>query len=271
MANAEMTAVWNGPLVAAWAQQPDRYDAMLGALGLHALGAARLQPGEAVLDVGCGSGQLSRQAAERVAPGGRVLGIDVSGPLLDVARARAGSADYVQGDAQDHAFGERFDVVVSRFGVMFFEDPVAAFSNLRAVAGRLAFVTWQAAPRNAWVMTAVGALVPHVGIPRLAAPGEPSPFSLSDPARLRAVLERAGWQDVQVEPVEVPVLVGGPGDLDAAVGFYAQDTSILRLLRDVDPRQVEAGFRALREAVAERMSPDGLRLGAAAWVVTARA
>jgi SAM-dependent methyltransferase len=260
--------MWNGPYVAAWAQHPERYDAMLDQLGRQALDAARLQPGERVLDVGCGSGQLARQAAERVAPGGHVLGVDVSSALIDVARSRGG-ADYLLADAQEHAFEEGFDVVISRFGVMFFPDPVAAFTNLRRTGDRLCFVAWQAAPRNPWVMIAVGAMVPHVGIPRLAGPGDPGPFSFGDPARVRSVLAQAGWRDVAVTAVEQDVLVGGATDVDSAVDFFRQDTVIRMMLRDVDPAQQEAGFGALREAVELRISADGLRLGAAAWLVTA--
>lgn len=276
MANREMVELWNGPASEAWVLRPERYDGMLDHLGRLALDAAALQPGERVLDVGCGSGQLSQQAAERVAPDGKVVGVDVSAPLIALARERAAGNDrirFVECDAQEADVPhDAYDVVVSRFGVMFFDDPVTAFANLRAATapqGRMAFVCWQAPPHNEWVLTALGALVPHVGVPQLPEPGAPGPFAFADADHLRAVLTHAGWADVGIEGVQTTLIVGGPGTLDDAMEFYEQDAFGRRMLSDATPEQRAAGLAALREAVAPRMSDEGLRLGAAVWVVTA--
>lgn len=277
MANREMVELWNGPASEAWVVAPERYDGMLEHLGRLALDAAALQPGDRVLDVGCGSGQLSVQAAEQVAPDGRVLGVDVSSPLVALARQRAAGNDrvrFLECDAQEADVApEAHDVVISRFGVMFFDDPVTAFANLRAATapgGRLAFVCWQSALANEWVMTALGALVPHVGVPQLPAAGAPGPFAFGDADHLRSVLAQSGWTDVAVDGVETTLLVGGPGTLDDAMAFYEQDAFGRRMLAGAEPEQREAGLAALRDAAAARMTDEGLRLGAAVWVVTAR-
>lgn len=273
MPNREMDELWNGPASRAWVEAPDRYDRMLEGFLPVVLEAAALAPGDRVLDVGCGSGALARAAYDRVAPGGAVTGVDISAPLVELARERSPGVSFVHGDAQVHDLGSAtFDVLVSRFGVMFFDDPVAAFSNLhRAIrpTGRLAFVVWQPGPANPWVMTAIAALVEHVPMPDLPPPGAPGPFAFGDPDRVRSVLREAGWQDVAVEPVETSVLVGGPGDVDQVVAFYEQDAFGQLLLSKADQQQRTAARAALRQVVQERIASDGLRLGAAVWLVTA--
>jgi ubiquinone/menaquinone biosynthesis C-methylase UbiE len=159
--NAVQAEHWNGTEGHHWAAHHERYEAMLGPFGVHVLDAVEIQPGERVLDVGCGTGDLSLAAARAVGSADRVVGIDLSVPMLETARRRAstaglGNASFVAGDAQGHGFREsEFDVVVSRFGVMFFTDPVAAFTNLaRALrpGGRLGFVCWQDAGVNDWML-----------------------------------------------------------------------------------------------------------------------
>jgi SAM-dependent methyltransferase len=274
MANREMAELWNGPATASWVTTPDRYDRMLEDLGRRALDAAQLAAGDRVLDVGCGAGQLTREAARRVAPTGRVLGVDLSAPLVELARSRTDdpAVSYVVGDAQvDPVPDPPYDVVVSRFGVMFFDDPVAAFGNIRAAtgdAGRLSVVVWQAAAANEWVLTAVAAILPHVGPPDLPPADAPGPFSLAEPDRIHSVLGAAGWVDVNVRPVETTVLLG-TGDVDSVVRQYEDDLLGRLMLAKAEEDARGAARAALREALEPRMSAEGLRLGAAAWVVTA--
>jgi SAM-dependent methyltransferase len=276
MANQAMVELWNGPASEAWVSAPERYDGMLHELGLLVLDAARLQPGDRVLDVGCGSGQLSRDAAARVGPTGAVLGVDVSARLVALAEQRTAGAPvrHLVADAQvDDLPDAPFDVVVSRFGVMFFDDPTAAFAHLRDATtpgGRLAFAAWQGPLDNEWMLVPIGAIVPIVGPPDLPPPDAPGPFSFAEPARIRTVLEGAGWADVDVQPVETTVLVGGGGDVEQFVTYVEQDLLGQMLLRSADAQTRAAALAALREAVAPRMTEEGLRLGAKVWLVTAR-
>jgi SAM-dependent methyltransferase len=277
--NSEMVELWNSEASEAWSTRPERYDAMLGELGLLALDAAHLEPGERVLDIGCGAGQLTLQAAERVGPDGSVLGVDVAAGLLAVARRRAteaglGQVDLLQADAQDHAFpAVSHDVVLSRFGVMFFADPVSAFANLQATTrpgGRLAFVAWQPAPLNEWATVPLFAAMPHVGPPELPEPGAPGPFAFGDGARLRTLLTEAGWADVLLEDVQTTLSVGGARTADEAVDFIAADTFGQRILHSAAPGQREAALEALREAYEAHLVDGEVRVKAAAWIVTAR-
>ena len=276
MANDAMRELWNGSDSRAWIERPDRYDRMLGGLGLQALDAAELNQGERVLDVGCGSGQLARQAAERVGATGEVVGIDLSAPMVELAVARSEDLPQLRftvADVQtDELPGTGWDAIVSRFGVMFFDDPVTAFARLHAVAataGRLAFVAWQGPQHNEWVYTGLAAMVPHVGIPPIPAPGAPGPFAFADEGHVRDVLGRAGWSDVVVREVETTVSVGGGGDIDEVVAYYTEDTFGRNILAHADGATRARAVAALREVISARWTSDGLLLGAAAWVVTA--
>jgi SAM-dependent methyltransferase len=275
MPNTTMSELWNGAFGEPWVKAADRYDGMLTGLGQLALDAAALQPGESVLDVGCGSGQLSRQAAALVGPTGKVTGVDISEHLVALAGERSAEPgeSYQVGDAQDMALPpSAFDVVLSRFGVMFFDDPVAAFTNLRqatAAGGRLSMVVWQSPLVNPWVLTTLTAFVPHLGPPTLPPPGAPGPFAFADEARVRSVLADAGWQEVTVTPVETTVLVGGPGTLEEAIAFTTSDGFAKVMLAGASPEAREAAVQELRAAAAPSMTDEGLRLGAAVFVVQA--
>lgn len=273
--NDEMVALWNGETSSAWVTNPERYDVMLRPFTAMVLEAAALQPGERVLDVGCGVGALAFDAAARVGAEGEVLGVDVSAPMLALAAEQARRAEaplrFLEADAQVAGFEGSFDVVVSRFGVMFFADPVAAFANLLAAttpAGRLAFACWQAAPSNEWVLTALMALAPHVGAPQLPPPGSPGPFAFADPESTRAILKQAGWTDVDLEPRTTSMQIGGAG-LDEAVAFFRDDTFGRMLLGAAPAEQVEAALASLREALTPHLGDGGVHLTGAVWVVTA--
>jgi SAM-dependent methyltransferase len=278
MPNDEMRELWNSPTTQAWVDSPERYDGMLADLGRLVLDAAALQPGERVLDVGCGSGELALQAAQQVGAAGAVVGADISAALIANARGRADRAgadhvQFVEADVQVHDLpAGSYDAVVSRFGVMFFDDPVAAFANLhRATApgGRLSFVAWQAAPLNEWVLTAILAMLPHVGMPELPPPGAPGPFAFADEDHLRGVVTGSGWSDVQLRAVETTVLVGGGGSVEETLAYYEQDAFGRLMLEKADDVQRAAAREALREVIAQKSTDEGLRLGAAVWLVTA--
>jgi SAM-dependent methyltransferase len=276
-ANADQFDYWNGPDGEHWVAYELRFDAMLAPFVPHILDGAGIAADDRVLDVGCGNGATARAAAHRVS-NGRVVGVDISAPMVRRAQERArsngiGNVEFVHADAQTHAFNETFDAIVSRFGVMFFDDPVAAFTNLgRATSadGHLAFVCWQELFANEWVSVAGAALITHVGMPDFPPVGAPGPFAFADPDRVRNILTGTGFVDIGIDAIHEDVLIGGGLDVDATVEFIAEGGMGQRFLAGADPAAVEAGLDAVRQALAPYDSPDGVRMGSAAWLVTAR-
>jgi SAM-dependent methyltransferase len=239
-----------------------------------AIDALQPEPGMRVLDIGCGTGATTRSIAGRVAPGD-VVGVDISALMLELARSRSAStpnASFVEADVQTYAFeAGSFDAAFSRMGVMFFDDPVAAFMNVRGAlrpGGRLAFVCWQPASRNEWVSLPAEAVRPWVDL--LGGFLEPSgPFAFGERARLESVLGGAGFTDVALEDVRRPMLVGGRGDVDTAMRFLTASRVGKRIREEAtDP---DAALRAVHDALASRSTADGVPLTAAVWLVTARA
>ncbi len=268
---------WNGAASERWVKHQPQFDHAFEPFAGVLVKAAALRSGEQVLDVGCGCGTTTLTAARQVGPGGSATGLDLSNPMLARARARADglpNVRFICGDAGTHAFDRRFDVCVSRFGVMFFVDPVAAFCHLRHAlgpGGRLAFVCWRCMEENPWMM------IPFEAVLKAAqrAP-EPSsqgvgPFAFGERARVESVLADAGFATIDVQAFEADVLFSRAG-LDDAVTFSAHAGPAGRLLAEV-PEQVRiAGIQAIADALARHLAEDGeVRLGGAAWVVTARA
>jgi SAM-dependent methyltransferase len=281
IANTAQAEHWNtGEGVAHWIRNQARYDRMHAPFTAMILGAASLQPGGNVLDVGCGCGGTTLAAARLVAPG-QAVGLDLSGPMLARARADAEAAGlgnllFLQGDAQVHELEPaRFDVVLSRFGVMFFTDPVAAFANIRSATrpgGRLVFVCWQPLDANQWLQVPGAALGEHV--PPMAGFGSgdgPGMFAFADPDRIREILAAAGWQDVEITAEQAPILVGGGGTVDDAVEFLRTATMGRTMLAGVDVATADRAIASVRAALAPYADADGVRLGAAAWLVQAAA
>lgn len=276
MPNAEQTAYWNGEEAAHWVTHEDRYDAMLRPFVGPLLTAAGISESDRVLDVGCGCGATTRAAA-RVADHGAALGVDLSEPMLEYARSRAreekiGNARFEQADAQVHPFeAASFEVAISRFGVMFFADAVAALANIaRALrpGGRVAFVCWQDLLSNEWISVPGLAAAEHVPLPDLGAPGAPGPFSMADRARLDRLLLEASFADVHIEPVEEPLSVGR--EIEETVDFLRETGMGRALLAGADRAAASRALDAVREALVPYRTPDGVVLGSAAWLVTAR-
>jgi SAM-dependent methyltransferase len=276
--NADMATMWNGPGGDHWVTHAARHDRALAPYGRAALAAAGITPGDRVLDVGCGTGAMTRAAA-RLASEGSALGVDIGQPLVEEARAETtadgGPANvrFEQADAQVHPFpAGGFDVVLSRFGIMFFDDPVAAFTNLRrgmADGGRLAFACWQTLLVNDWMLVPMSAMVEHVGVPDAPGPGAPGPFSLDDPDRVRSILADGAFARIELAEEAHPMWLGA--DLDDAVG-YLEGHPIVRLMSEGRPPELVAeAMASLRAAVAPHLAPDGLSLPSRAWIVTARA
>lgn len=266
-ANAEQRDYWEGAPGRRWVDASDQYDLTLAPFADAVLDAGTVEPGERVLDVGCGAGTLAIAAAAR---GGHAAGVDISTTMIDAARARSADVEFTVGDVQTMSL-DRFELVCSRFGVMFFDDPVAAFANLGRTGGRLAFVCWQAPSQNQWVAEPIGAIIDVLGsLPPGPPPDAPGPFAFADPDRVRSLLVEAGWSGVAIEPFETVIHPGGPGPVDVAAEFSTVGGPASRLLAD-HPDEVLA---AVRQRMAERFERfhdgTGTALGAATWVVTAR-
>ncbi len=274
--NAEQIEYWNQKAAPTWVNQNERLDVMLAPFGLAVMERARPAAGERVLDVGCGVGQTSLQLAARVGASGTVLGVDISTPMLARAseRARAeklANLRFENADAQTFTFTPNsVDLIFSRFGVMFFVDPAAAFANLaRALrpGGRLAFVCWQALAQNAWMREPVVTLATQLTLPPPLPPDAPGPFAFADAARVRGILEGAGFRGVKHEPLTGEILLGRT--VDEALAFTSELGPAARVLLEATPAQREKANGAIREMLGKILTPTGIRLGYAAWIVTA--
>jgi SAM-dependent methyltransferase len=276
--NAEQREYWNGADSREWIESPDQYDEMLAPFGELVLERAELRPGTRVLDVGCGNGATTLDAARAVAPAGEAVGIDLSEPMLDIARDRAkergvANASFVVADAQVEQFDAPFDVLISRFGIMFFDDPEAAFANLAdavAPGGRLVFVCWRPAPENEWVSVPMAAALQHLSTAGEMLGDAPGPFRYGDPSALVSALERAGMIDVAIERVDTTILLGGRGSHADARDWIGNSGMTRRLLGEVDPDLHGRVVHAMGESLEPFVTDEGVRIGSAVWIVTAR-
>jgi SAM-dependent methyltransferase len=275
--NAAQNKYWNETGGPRWVAMQEDLDAELRPFGEAAQSALGLPAGARVLDVGCGAGATSLMLVEQVHPG-EVLGVDISAPLLARARDRAVGVERVRfelADAQTFPFEpESFDAVFSRFGVMFFEEPVAAFRNLRRAlrpGGRLGFVCWRALSENPSFSLPLQAALPFL-TERLepAKPGEPGPFALASREHLANVLEGAGFEEIVIEAHDTKMIFAGRRDLDGAVERAFHLGPLGRLREPLEPAVREQVRSAVRAAFEPHHGASGVLLPAATWLVTAR-
>lgn len=274
MNNEDQIDYWNGPAGQKWVDQSDRLDAMLRPFAERLIAQAAIGAGERALDIGCGAGALTLMATQ--AAGAGALGVDVSEPLLALARRRAAEANlpaqFEHADASAFLAAEPADLVISRFGVMFFAEPAAAFANIRRSVrpgGRMVFICWQALQANDWAFAPLQAALPFLSEPPAPAdPTAPGPFAFQDRDRVATILAEAGWSDVTIDPVEGDLTLPGE-DVETSAEFMMQLGPLSRLLaaQDIDPQPVH---EALATRLRAHQTPEGrIAMRSACWLVSA--
>jgi SAM-dependent methyltransferase len=267
---------WNGPTGEKWARYQAEMDRTLADSAEAALALADARPGERALDIGCGAGGTSILLAEAVGPGGAVTGVDVSQPMLKLARARteAKNIRFIEADAATYGFDAEFDLIFSRFGVMFFVDPSAAFANIRKagrLSARLAFICWRAVAENEWASLPFEIAKPLLPEQPSVDPNAPGPFAFADSNRLRGILESAGFSAVRIEPFQGYMNLG-----HTPAGAAFQSTNLMgptsRALRAMDEATRARAMEAIASELARlQTAGEEIRLRTACWLVSARA
>ena len=252
----------------------DHYDAELSRHNERLRAATGIGPTDQVLDIGCGAGQTTCDAA-RAAPSGGALGVDVSEAMLERARRRMteerlSNVTYELGDAQTHRFRPaHFDVVISRFGTMFFGDPVAAFTNIASASqpgARLVIMVWQSADRNEWASAIHRAVAGGTAPPH--SPDAPGAFSLGDPSKVKSILDAAGFTEVGFAEIQEPVYYGP--DVASAYDLVCDFKTVKDRLANQEAAAAQRALASLRETLAAYCTSDGVLFDSRAWIVTAR-
>jgi SAM-dependent methyltransferase len=276
-ANTEQSRYWNEEGGAAWVDEQTHMDLMLAPFADAVYEAADIRPGERVVDIGCGCGVTTLRLAALVGDSGTAVGLDISTPMIERARQRAAelglsNAQFVVADAQSAELPTpSFDVIASRFGVMFFEDPTVAFANLRRAAragGRMAFVCWRTPAENVWASGVTGVLrdlLPPAPPPDPHAPG---PFAFADAGRLRTILDDSGWSDVRIEPLDREMVQFAGGTLEDAASRSLRIGQGGRALAGASGELRAKATVAVREYLAPQWTPDGILSNGAVWLVT---
>ncbi|MEL6478623.1 MAG: methyltransferase domain-containing protein [Pseudomonadota bacterium] len=270
---------WTGQLGAKWAEVIEAMDHQLAPAAQPGLAALAAQPGERVIDLGCGGGPTSLEIARSVGSEGAVLGLDISPDLLGIARTRAAGVaqlDFVQGDAASHAFGaDRWDALYSRFGCMFFDDPVAAMTHLRAAlrpGGRTALTVWAEPQHNPWAMIPANAATEVLGEAEKPAPGAPGPFGWATHEIFMPILDGAGWREIAIEEHDIEMEIGlGTGDpVTRAIELACQIGPMARRLEEHPAAEADLR-RVLAPKFASHVRDGSVRLPGRIRVIIARA
>jgi len=278
--NSEQVEYWNGDVGRKWAQNQERLDRAFRPLTAALIERVAPRPGQRAVDIGCGCGEVSLALARDFGAAGHVLAVDVSRPMLEHAKARLGergqaAIEWQEADAGTAPFEGGFDLLVSRFGLMFFADPVEAFRNLRRALrprGRLMMLCWRPLQDNPWVAVPRAAMLQVVPAPDPMPPDAPGPFAFGDAARVGAILARAGFVDVSSMGVDAALELsegGGDAALEAAVRFVTEVGPAAALLRDVGEEVRGRALAAVREALHERARKGRALLDAGCWIYTA--
>lgn len=279
LVNNEQAEFW-AQLAPTWIELEDRLELVGGPPGRAAMDRLNLAAGQRVVDLGCGTGQTTLELASRVAPDGEVLGVDIADEMLAHARARAAglgitNVDFIHADVQVHNLGQgRFDAAYSRFGVMFFADPVAAFANIHKAlrpGGLLSFVSWQSVFDNEWMLIPGAAVASVTGsLPQMPDPEEPGPFSLADPHRIRSVLGAARFQRVEVTPHN-DLVVTTEEQIPEVAMTSIRVGAAREALKDADDDTRARAVVAVEDALRSRLKDGEVRASRGVWLVVSHA
>jgi SAM-dependent methyltransferase len=276
--NDDQRALWNGPDAEYWVREQERMDRTLAPVTGPLLSFATPVAGSTVVDVGCGCGTTTIELARAVGAAGRVIGVDVSEGMLGLAKERLrgfGNVTCLLGDAAELPLQDiGAELIVSRFGVMFFGDPVAAFANLRTAlvpGGRLRFACWRPVGENPWLQIPLHAVYEHVPRMPKPEPEEPGPFSFGDTARVERILKGAGFGDVSFTPLDVQIDLAPAGTLEDAAAQASSVGPAKRALKEQPDEVRAAAVESVRRALAPYVSPAGVKLAGAVWLVAAGA
>jgi SAM-dependent methyltransferase len=269
---ADQAAFWNGKGGQMWVASYDRIQKSIASYGEAALAAAAAKPGERVLDIGCGTGTTTGRLAAAVGDKGHVLGVDISEALIDVARAqRPTNATFAVSDAAIYPFEPAmFDLVFSRFGVMFFADPIVAFKNLQRAlkpSGRLVFVCWRPPDENPWGSVPMRAAAPHLPPMERPGPEDPGQYAFGDRARVERILKAAGFGVPTFAKLDEMNFMGK--DVPEVLDNLGKFGPLARLFGEATPEQVAKAKQAITEALAPHAKPEGVSLAGACWLVSA--
>jgi SAM-dependent methyltransferase len=276
--NADQIAYWNGPGGEKWANRQQAQDILLAPIADTLIDRARPKSGERIIDVGCGSGATTIAFAQKVAPTGHVFGVDVSGPMLARARQSAPKdlpVEFALADATVYPFAPKsFDLLASRFGVMFFAEPALSFANMRKAlrsSGRLAFACWREPRENPLFMAPLQAVYKHAPKLPQQGPEDPGPFSFASEARVHRILGEAGFTGIEMEACNFALDLAIGRGLDAAVQSGLEIGPASRALAEQPPDVVAAATKSIRDALAPFARGQTVPLPASIWIVTARA
>ena len=277
--NADQAAYWNGPGGQNWIDLQDLQDALLAPVSDRLFAAARPAAGERGIDIGCGCGETTLRLAAQTGPAGRALGLDISEPMVARARERAAqlglTAQFLVADAtaQDLS-AEAADLMISRFGVMFFADPALSFANMRRAlkpGGRLVFACWREAKQNPWLIVPLRATMKHAPPLPEAPPDAPGPFAFASEARVRDILTRAGFSDMRIEAQDLELDRASGRGFETAVRSALEIGPAARVLHQSDAATRVAAEASIREALAPYAKGDNVWMGASIWIVSATA
>ena len=269
--NQQQIDYWNGDAGHTWASIQDRLDAMFAPLTEQLIEAAAPRSGERIIDVGCGCGETTIALADA---GAEAWGVDISRPMLERAVERAGdraNLRFTETDASTFRFAPEHDLVCSRFGVMFFSDPTSAFANLRAslkTSGRLAFLCWRKPTDNPWMSVAGRAVQPF--LPEPAEPPDPrapGPFAFADPDYMEKVLADAGFEGIDIAPIDLDLHIAP--DVDSAIALLSRVGPVARIVQELSGTDREAAVAAAADALRPHVTDRGLEMGAAVWLIRA--